>query len=231
MINIFLDIETIPTQDVNYINNVKQNITAPAQYKKADSIQKWIDENGEKAAQDEIAKTSFNGGLGQVFCIAVSQETGKIERFVVEDLSLSAEKDMLESFNLHIKEVCGQNLPYFIGHYIAEFDLKFIFQRMVVHNIKPSVVIPFNEAAYKDMYFDTMTNWAGWKGKVSLDNLCYYLGIDTPKTELDGSKVWQYVKDGKYTEVADYCCRDVAAVKKVYNRLTFKELINEQESK
>ncbi|WP_284692740.1 3'-5' exonuclease, partial [Escherichia coli] len=33
--------------------------------------------------------------------------------------------------------------PVFIGHNIAEFDLKFLFQRAVVLGVKPPKVIPF----------------------------------------------------------------------------------------
>jgi predicted PolB exonuclease-like 3'-5' exonuclease len=66
-----------------------------------------------------------------------------------------------------------------------------------------------------------MQAWAGFGNYISLDNLCYGLGIESPKDGIDGSQVWQYVKDGRENEVYDYCKRDVAAVREVYKRLTF----------
>jgi predicted PolB exonuclease-like 3'-5' exonuclease len=52
--------------------------------------------------------------------------------------------------------------------------------------------------------------------------LCLALSIPTPKGDLDGSKVWQYVQDGRHEEVAAYCRRDVEATRQVHRRMTFQ---------
>ena len=47
--NIYFDIETIPTQSDNIKNYIQSNLTAPASYKKPESISAWIEENKEPA--------------------------------------------------------------------------------------------------------------------------------------------------------------------------------------
>lgn len=60
MIDIFVDIETIPNQSPEYRAMVRKNIKAPAQFKKQDSIDAWLAENAETATDEAIAKTSFD---------------------------------------------------------------------------------------------------------------------------------------------------------------------------
>ena len=65
--------------------------------------------------------------------------------------------------------------------------------------------------------------WAGVGNRVSLDKLCKALGLPG-KGEIDGSKVWDYVRDGRIAEVADYCADDVRKVWAVYRRMTFAKV-------
>jgi len=41
--------------------------------------------------------------------------------------------------------------------------------------------------------------------------------------DIDGSKVWQYVQDGKIREVAEYCAKDVERTRQIYKRMNFME--------
>ena len=59
--------------------------------------------------------------------------------------------------------------------------------------------------------------------RISLDKLCKALGLPG-KGEIDGSKVWDYVRDGRIAEVADYCADDVRKVWAVYQRMTFTKM-------
>jgi predicted PolB exonuclease-like 3'-5' exonuclease len=73
--------------------------------------------------------------------------------------------------------------------------------------------------------FDTMLAWAGGRGRVGQDKLCRVLGIDAKGSELgdeiDGSKVWDYIKDGRIADVAKYCGGDVNRARDLHRRLTF----------
>lgn len=223
MLNLTLDIETIPNQNEQKIAELRGSVSAPKTMSKPETIAKWFAENGEEAGNDEVKKTSFNGGLGQIFCIGYKSPHAEVRGLKVEDLSLEAEKDMLIRFYADVKQMLeAHETPFFIGHNISEFDLKFIFHRSVIHNIKPAFLIPWNDAPWKGSYFDTMTGWAGNRNTVSLDKLCGYLGIPSSKDGIDGSKVWEYVQAGRGEEVFAYCKKDVVVTEKVYERLTFQ---------
>jgi predicted PolB exonuclease-like 3'-5' exonuclease len=111
----------------------------------------------------------------------------------------------------------------FVGHNILDFDLRFIYQRSIIHQIRPSRDIPF--ARFRsDPVYDTMHEWSRWgREHVSLDLLARALGIPSPKESLDGSKVYPYYCAGRLPDICDYCKRDVETVRRVYRRLTFAQ--------
>jgi predicted PolB exonuclease-like 3'-5' exonuclease len=116
----------------------------------------------------------------------------------------------------------------FVGHNILDFDLRFIYQRSVIHQIRPSREIPFARFRNAPIY-DTMQEWSKWgREHASLDALSKALGVPSPKENLDGSKVYPYYRDGKLTEICEYCKRDVDSVRQVYRWLTFTKTNREQ---
>jgi predicted PolB exonuclease-like 3'-5' exonuclease len=67
-----------------------------------------------------------------------------------------------------------------------------------------------------------MQEWSKWgREHISLDGLARALGIASPKETLDGSKVYPYYREGRLTDICDYCKRDVESVREIYRWLTF----------
>jgi len=66
---ITIDIETKPSTDDVVIQRIRDSIKPPAQYKKPESIEKWIKENGEAKAQELIDRTALDSSSGTIFCI------------------------------------------------------------------------------------------------------------------------------------------------------------------
>lgn len=221
--NIYFDIETIPTQSDNIKNYIQSNLTAPASYKKPESISAWIEENKEPAYR----KTALNGGFGQIVCIGYAINDGDV-KVIHFDNWASSEKQILQSFFNDLIECYRPSVditPHFIGHNIENFDLRFIYQRAIVLGIKPPAFLPLNSKSYNNMYiFDTMTEWAGKRNYVSLNEICLSLGIQPKGDEIDGSKVWDFVRDGKLKQVADYCADDVEKVRTIHKRITFQDV-------
>lgn len=54
--NIYLDIETLPTTDQEIIAEIEAGIKAPANYSKPETIAKWMEENKEKAVKEAVHK-------------------------------------------------------------------------------------------------------------------------------------------------------------------------------
>jgi predicted PolB exonuclease-like 3'-5' exonuclease len=112
----------------------------------------------------------------------------------------------------------------FVGHNILDFDLRFMYQRSVIHQIRPSRELPFGRF-HNDPIFDTMHEWSRWgRESISLDRLSRALSIPSPKENVDGAKVYPYYRAGRLEEICDYCKRDVDSVRQVYRRLTFAGL-------
>jgi predicted PolB exonuclease-like 3'-5' exonuclease len=190
----YFDIETVPTDKA-----LQENGLLDAQIK--------LDE------AEIIKKLSLSAVTAKIICLCYTIEpsvSGTIEVLKGE------ESDILKGF---WKIVPDCNL--FVCHNILDFDMRFIYQRSVIHNIKPSRDIPFTRFRNAPI-FDTMQEWSKWgREHVSLDTLAKALSIPSPKENLDGSKVYPYYRAGKLPEIVEYCKRDVDSVRQVYRRLTF----------
>ena len=219
MTEFFFDIETIPCQAPDALDEFRAAVTAPGQYKKADSIAEWLRENREAEAEKAWLNTSFDGGMGQICCIGFAVDDGDPHTYFVEDLSRDAERQMLEHFFCAVEDAAAGTK--FVGHNIIGFDLPFIWKRAMVLNVKPPWRFPRNPKPWGDAVADTMLLWdASQRAGGSMDRLCRLLGIPG-KGDMDGSKVWPMVRDGRIAEVATYCGGDVWRTREMYSRMTF----------
>jgi predicted PolB exonuclease-like 3'-5' exonuclease len=220
MTKLYIDIETIPAQQQWVKDEIAETITAPGNYKKQESIDKWMEENKESAVDAEWRKTSFIGGVGEIICIAWAVDDGKPE-VVSRTLGMS-EGAMLELFFEKIAHLSKTD-PIWIGHYITGFDLRFLWQRCVIHGVNALVKIPYDAKPWDASVFDTKIEWSGAKstGYGSLDAVCKSMGFEG-KGDIDGSMVWDYVKDGRVEEVAEYCKDDVEKARMIYKRMNFQ---------
>lgn len=236
--NLFIDIETIPTQRQDVCDYIEESmrdelalalegVCAPANYKDAEKIAEFC-ANKKAALQSEfldklkqkIEATGLDGAFGQVFCIGWACDDGSIttassmnEAFVLQEFA--------RLLNVAPSE---RHTTCVIGHNVSAFDLRFLTQRYIVNGIKPPMVIARAAQAKpweSEKVFDTMVQWAGVGQRTSLDKLCLALSVPSPKGDMDGSMVWQAVQDGKGDKVAEYCERDVEATRAVWRRMTF----------
>lgn len=215
--DLYIDIETIPTQRDKLKQVVTEGISPPGNISKAETIEKW---NKEKrpAEEDKVyRKTALDGAYGEIICIGWAIDDNEC-RSVYRDLG-SPESILLENFfKLLQKDLAASRVkPFWIGHNI-EFDLKFIWHRCVINQIKPSVYIPHNDAPWKGTYFDTMKEWH-MRNYISLDGLSLVMGLE--EKTMDGSQVWDKVQEGDLKAISDYCIQDVELTRKVHKRMTF----------
>ncbi len=191
---LFFDIETVPTEP-------------SLQHSGLLEAQMQLDE------AEIIKRLSLSAATARILCLAYALEPPA--DFPVAVLG-GDEREILQSF---WKLATETNL--FVGHNVLDFDLRFIHQRSMIHQIKPSRELPF--ARFRSApIFDTMHEWSKWgREHVSLDLLARALDIPSPKECLDGSKVYPYYRAGKLAEICEYCKCDVDTVRQVYRRLTF----------
>ena len=237
--NLYLDIETIPCQKPEFLRHLVQEaqaeraaVKAPSNYKDGLKIAEYIAEKHaaiDAGIDSKLRATSLNGAFGQVAVIGFAYDDGEAGTIwtrewqdpSAEFLNLRRFFDVIAD---HHKANLKHGRPCFIGHNIT-WDLRFLFQRAVVLGIKPPAFFPINPKPWEETIYDTMVQWAGVKDRVKLDEICLALGIarkgDEIGEEIDGSMVWDFVKEGRIGEVALYCAGDVDRAREAHKRMTF----------
>jgi hypothetical protein len=223
--NVFIDVETIPAQPEKEAKaRIAETIQAPAQMKKPETIATWHAGEGQYAGVKEAEieqryrNTSFDGARGELISIAWAVESGGVYSHC-RDLGEHEAEFLAAAFD-RISSGLGGRPPFFIGHYIGGFDLKFLFHRAVINRVQPPFELPFYGRHDKDFY-DTNIAWAGFRDRISQDNLCAALGIEGKPEDIDGSKVWDFVKAGDVERVAEYNRDDVEKNREIFHRLRF----------
>jgi hypothetical protein len=242
--NTYLDIETIPGQGLyeEFLQDAKENFKAPSDLTKTqacadlgltgndakftskdDAIAQWAakfsEEKAPEVAEQNWRRTALDGAKGEIISIA----------WAVEDDAVSCEyrclgdneADLLYSFFSCLSSYLNGRNPFFIGQFVAGFDLKFIFHRAVILGVKPPFDLPFN-GRHDQHFYDTQQAWAGFKGRMSQDNMCKALGIEGKPGDISGANVWDHVRDGDIKRVVEYNIDDVEKVRQLHKRLTFQ---------
>lgn len=219
-----LDLETIPTTRPDVVEYLTKSIKPPATFKKAESIAAWHKDEAPGAAEEAVRKTSLDGTFGRICVIGWAIDDGQA-------MYLADEQDegaLLKEFHAVLQHALRRADDYvvrIVGHNVASFDLRFFMQRSMIHGIQPHVALARAAKAKpweSQVVFDTMVQWAGVGGRVKLDTLCQAFGITSPKGELDGSKVWDWVQAGRIKEVGEYCIKDVEATRAVFKRMVYQ---------
>lgn len=227
----YIDLETIPDQRPDAFERYLDAVKPPANYKKQETIDKWLAENAEAAALENYQKTGLNGLHGEICSIAWAFDDDEIRNFTRDNLLSEAE--LLQFFfdTLHDARKEGEGKYQrveWIGHNLLDFDLRFLKQRCIVNGIEPQPYIPADARHGSAGVFDTMKEWAGWRGYVKQDELVEALGIEVPDgmvpisaVELDGSMVWPLFQKGEFDTIAEYNKLDVWKVREIHRRMTY----------
>lgn len=197
----YFDIETLPA------DKDKHEILKKLYAKKKEKSSRFS-----KTLEEYIEGTNTGGAFGRILCLcyAIGDEPVK---FLSGD-----EKIILQKFWDLAKDI-----DLFVGHNILDFDLKFIMQRSIILEIKPSREISFRKYS-NDNVFDIMQEWDHWSGFTAMDDLAHAMDIPSSKEGgIDGSKVHEFYKNGKTQEIIDYCCRDVEVTRAIYKKMNFKK--------
>lgn len=223
--NLYLDIETLPTDRADVREYIAAGVTHPGNISKAETIAKWNEESRPAAVEEAVAKTGLDGSFGRVCVIGWAIDDGPVRTIYSAD----DERQLLTEFAHALKDDVAPSELFdtcVVGHNVCAFDLRFLTQRFIVNGIKPPFSIdraarakPWEDAKV----FDTMVQWAGVGNRVSLEKLCLALGIPNPKTDITGATVAAAVTAGRIADVAAYCAGDVHACRAAHLRMTFAD--------
>jgi hypothetical protein len=244
-LKLFFDLETIPDMRhgarERYISDGAANFKAPSTLTKEKAasdlgltdkdeikftskdamIAKWeakfAVEKAAEYADAEWRKTSFDGGYGSICVIGYAFEDAPVKTIICDN-----ETTGISHFHAEIHaavEAHNMGGIEYIGHNVIGFDLPFLWKRSVINRI-PYHGIPKDARHGAGRVFDTMVAWAGFKDRISLDNLAGILGLESHKGEMDGSMVCDAWLAGKKEEISEYCIKDVDLTRKIYGMIS-----------
>lgn len=210
---LYVDIETLPTDDQATIDRIAKTISPPKTLKKPESIAAWMADEKASAVAEAVDKTALNGAKGQVLCIGYAFDDNPATVACGD-----TESDTLGKFIHDLSAAGNMSLPTIVGHNVINFDLRFIVQRCIVNGVVLPRDFPRDPKPWGGEVDDTMTMWAGARGTISLDDLCFALGLPG-KADIDGSMVAQLYRDGQLNKILDYCAEDVERTRAVHRRM------------
>jgi hypothetical protein len=171
--------------------------------------------------------------FGKVVCISIGyfRQDGGGRQLRLKSIAGHNEKQVLEQF----VQVVGQLLTarkipmVFCGHNIREFDVPYLCRRLLINGLPLPTWLDFQALKpWEVPLLDTLQLWrfGDHKNYTSLHLLAACLGLPSPKTDMDGSRVGKaYWIDQDIESIARYCQQDVATVAQVLLRLTGQPLL------
>jgi Predicted 3'-5' exonuclease related to the exonuclease domain of PolB len=226
-----IDIETLALTDFRERVGLQLERTMRLGKMRLEQQQRYLEDI---AAEEErcYQQGALSATSGRIICLAV--HLGPVPGVQIEGVDQTPsehvfgidadgyevdEKRALTGFLNLIKDF-DPNMDEIVGHNILGFDLPFIFQRCLVHNIRVRQFLDFSDFHVRGV-FDTMHHWwLGSKRLVSLDDIAWAMGIESSKTaEAEGSKVYEMYQADKLAEIREYNLNDVRLTRKVYERM------------
>lgn len=218
-----IDIETVPAV------STYEDLTPEWQQLFFDKVSKTMPETLDVSGVYR-QKAGILAEFGRIVCISTgfyyNDSAGRMS-VKLKSICCENEIDLLKEFvELVNKFINKRRNVYFAGHNIREFDIPFICRRMVINQVPlPSYFQIHGAKPWEINMLDTLQWWkfGDYKNYISLHLLANVLGVETSKTDMDGSMVQDvYYEDKNLPRIVDYCQRDVIVVAQVI--LRFKNL-------
>lgn len=183
-------------------------------YEKMNWSEKYDDINAAYLDNAGIIST-----YGRIVCISFGYESNgekHIRSFYGDD-----ERDIVESFNNLLKKIETKSYNL-CGFRINYFDVPWLLHKLHKYGIEPANMIYLYDKKPWDMRMVDMSD--DWKSKFawafSFDEMCYELGVASPKDIINGSDVHKYYWSGRIEDIKTYCEKDVSssidASKRIY---------------
>jgi len=226
---LLIDIETVPLErDYAQLPEKMQYLWAKKSL--------LIDPEQTDPALSFSGRAGIYAEFGKIICIGLGYFVRSGEHYSMKIKSLAShhEREILEEF----REVCNRFFKkpdkQFCGHNIREFDIPYICRRSFIHQVPlPDILTDLqSKKPWENPMLDTLQFWkfGEYKNFTSVDLLATVLGIDSPKSDIDGSEVGRvYWQDNDLDRIVRYCNRDVVTVGQILMRLNGMPLLNESE--
>jgi predicted PolB exonuclease-like 3'-5' exonuclease len=148
---------------------------------------------------------------GRIVCISFgfidNEGNNKISSYYGDN-----EEEIVTSFNNLLKKIETKSFNL-SGFRINHFDIPWVLHKLHKYGIEPASIIYLYDKKPWDMRITDMSD--DWKQKFawafSFDEMCYELGVKSPKDIINGSDVHKYYWSGKIEDIKTYCEKDVSS--------------------
>ncbi len=207
---LFLDIETVPQH--SSFKDVPENIQSL--WDKKSSYNRTEDQD----AADVYPRAGIYAEFGKIICISAGKifQEKNVNKIKIKSYSGDDEKVILTDFADMLDIYSSERSIYLCAHNGKEFDYPFLARRMLIHGIKlPDLLDSAGKKPWEVKHLDTLELWkfGDYKHYTSLELLTAIFNIQSPKDDIDGSRVAEvYWKDKDLNRIVKYCQNDVLAV-------------------
>jgi predicted PolB exonuclease-like 3'-5' exonuclease len=233
---LFLDIETAP----NWLEfkDVPENVRTEWIYKfkfRPDAPKNNEDIFDTQSFEDYFAELwKKEAGLYPEFSRVVCISAGFMYQgaFYMRSYYDQNEGTLLTKFKADLQafEVSANYFQRLCAHYGKGFDFPFMAKRMLINRIAlPKSLDVAHLKPWEQLNLDTQEIWkfGGFGNSAGLPALCMAFGLETPKDDLDGSRVAAAFHAGELDRIAVYCEKDVFALLNVFKAMRLEEPITE----
>ena len=142
------------------------------------------------------------------------------------------EHKLLSAFSDFLNAKFDPDQVAFCAHNGKEFDYPYLCRRLLVNGIRiPKALDIAEKKPWEINHLDTMDMWkfGDRKSFTSLDLLTSLFGIDSSKSDIDGSQVNRvyYEEEDGLSRIAEYCRGDVVATAQVFLKLSSLPIIKQ----
>lgn len=157
---------------------------------------------------------------GKICCISVgyldNNGNKRISSYYGED-----EKTIVKNFNNTLEKVSTKQF-ILSGYRILYFDIPWVLHKLSKYDIEPASIINIYDKKPWDLRIKDISE--DWKQKFayisSFDEVCYELGVSSPKDNMSGKDVHNHYWNNKIEDIKDYCEKDISSLfdiaKKIY---------------
>lgn len=222
---LFFDCETAPKYE--------KLIDAPDEFQalwagKADTLRKFSNQYTEDMSDEEIyiEGAGLFAEYNKIVCISlgVKDVSGKINTvsFVGDHVEEEQREHWIikNTFAFIAKKM--KTCKFISGANTDGFDIPILLKKgfKYGYHIDPKFFI-HGQKPWTSNNKDVQKEWKGFGvlRDARLETMCYFMGIQSPKSEMSGKDVARYAREGRFEEIAEYCEKDVIATISLFEKL------------
>ena len=217
---IYIDLESLPPEID--LDEFKNNLSAPSNYKKEEAIQKWKDENWE----EKYKKLATDTNQANICSIAVAIDDDepvvflseeRNEKWIITDFYDYLLEDLNKGISEDLEVDINEHFLTWIGFNNKKFDMDLLWKRSLNHGLYELCKLIPRERYTKNIV-DIMEIWNpfDFNKYISQDEVCKFLGVEGKPEDIDGSMIYDLWHQKEFDKIADYNIDDVEKVRKLY---------------